>query len=165
MVNFSEQLLEILKSPNKYPYDINLYCEVLAFIPYFQDLKENEYIIYHNNKTFEYSAHFYSFIKALHDSHLVEDINEMTEFLKLYHSESAYKIWMKEMNLILSDEELLMKTNISFLKKAVLSMIRLEKVCPGSWGIDVETRNWLNILLQLKRIFPEIYRTEKNIFN
>ena len=165
MNQLSSQILELLKEQNKYDSEISGFCEVLSFLPYFQDIKESDYIIYHDDNTFEYTAEFYSFIKALFEAKLVEDVDEMTKFLDCYQCCSAYKYWMKELNVILSNDELIVKTNLSFIRKAFLSMIRLERVLPGSWGIDVETGNWVKLLQQLKRILPEIYRCEKKAMN
>lgn len=161
----SEQVKNILKKDNSYGNDITHFCEVLSFLPYFQDIKESDYIKFHDDHSFEYTPHFYSFIKALFDAKLVEDVDEMTDFLKTYNCQSAYKLWMKEMNAVLSNNELVEKTNLCFLKKAVFSMIRLERVLPGSWGIDVETGTWLVILQQFKRILPQIYKSEKKEMN
>lgn len=160
-----QQIEYICNQPNLYDYDINLYCSVLSYIPYFQDIKESDYIKHHDDHSFEYSPQFYAFIRALYDAKLVEDENNMALFLDSYNNHCAYSKWMKEMNTVLEDEDLLVKTNLSFLKKAIFSIVRLERVCPGSWGIDVESGNWLIILLQLQRILPNIYKENKSEMN
>ncbi len=165
MNTLSKQVKEILLRPNIYDNDITHFCEVLSFLPYFQDIKESDYIKFHDDHSFEYTPHFYSFIKTLFTAKLVEDVDEMTSFLKTYNCTAAYKTWMKEVNTILSNNELISKANLCFLKKAIFSMVRLERVLPGSWGIDVETGNWLAILNQLKKIMPEIYKPSRNVMN
>jgi hypothetical protein len=165
MESLSQQVIKLLEEQNNYSGDISNYCSVLSFLPLFEDIKEEDYIVYHNDQSFEYTPQFYSFIKSLFDAGLVEDVEVMNDFLKSYSDCCAYKLWMKEMNCILSSNELLEKTNLCFIKKAVFSMIRLERVLPGSWGIDVETGNWLALLHQLKRILKEIYKTDKSKLN
>lgn len=165
MESLNRQLRELLVKENIYTGNISNYCEVLSFLPIFKDVKESDYIIYHKDYSFEYTPQFYSFIKSLFDAGLVEDANIMSEFLKLYNSNDAYKLWMKEMNYILSNHELIKQANICFIKKATFSMIRLERILPGSWGIDVETGNWLALLQQLNRILVEIYRPSKSNMN
>lgn len=165
MESLSQQVQILLQRQNNYGGDISNYCSVLSFIPMFEDIIEEDYIIYHNDNSFEYTAQFYSFIKSLFDAGLVEDVELMNDFLKSYDERCAYKLWMKEMNYILSNNELLEKSNLCFIKKAVFSMIRLERILPGSWGIDVETGNWLALLYQLKRILKEIYKTDKSKLN
>jgi len=161
MEPISKQVKNILKENNTYEYDISSYCEAISYIPYFQEIEESDYIIYHEDRSFEYTAQFYSFVKSLFDAKLVEDVEVMKSFLTTYNSESPYKLWLKDMNLVLEDEDLLKQTNISFLKKTILSVIRLEYVLPGSWGIDVEAGNWLKILEQLKNILPQITNSKK----
>lgn len=155
MNKLSKQVKDILKCKNVYDCDVALYHEVISYIPYFQNIKEEDYITYNNNK-FEYTPNFKSFIDSLFNARLVEDIDEMKTFLSKYKSEFPYKLWMKDMNIILEDEDLFDKVNLSFLKKTLLSIIRLENILPGSWGIDVEAGNWLKILLQLKKILPNL---------
>jgi hypothetical protein len=165
MESLSKQVQILLQRQNNYEGDIGNYCSVLSFLPMFEDIKEEDYIIYHNDHSFEYTPQFYSFIKSLFDAGLVEDAEVMNEYLKSYNDCCAYKIWMKEMNYILSSSELLEKANLCFVKKAVFSMIRLERILPGSWGIDVETGNWLALLQQLKLILKDIYKTDKSKLN
>ncbi|HOK38968.1 MAG TPA: hypothetical protein PLC87_09910 [Bacteroidales bacterium] len=161
----SKQIKKLLSEDNKYDFPIEYFCNLLSYIDFLEKAKEEDYIIYHDNHTFEYTPKFYSFIKALFDSRLVEDVDIMTEFLKTYECKCAYQVWIKEMNEILSNDELFNKMNISFVRKAFFTLIRMENVLPGSWGIDVETGNWLKLLRLLKQIFPEIYRCEKKIMN
>ncbi|MDD2635694.1 MAG: hypothetical protein PHW82_09375 [Bacteroidales bacterium] len=165
MESLSEPVIELLNEPNIYEHDIKLYCEVLSFLPYFENAVETDYIIYHNNHTFEYTPHFYSFIKSLFDSKMVEDHEVMTGFLKKYNSKNAYSQWVKDMNYVLSNAELLQKINLPFIRKAFFTMVKLEKIMPGSWGIDVETGNWLNLLKIVQNIMPQIYRCDKSTMN
>lgn len=165
MHEISEPILKLLKEPNEYDSSIELYCNVISYLQFLESADENDYIIYHCNNTFEYTPQFYSFIKALFDAKLVEDVDKMTEFLKSYNSENAYQKWIREMNVVLSNDDLLSIINLSFIKKAFFTLIRLERILPGSWGIDVETGNWQKLLKQLSRIFTEIYRKEKEIMN
>jgi hypothetical protein len=72
---------------------------------------------------------------------------------------------MKEMNSILGNSEAMKTVNLCFIRKAVFSMVRLERVLPRSWGIDVETGNWLSVLHQLKRILPDIYKPQNCVLN
>ena len=165
MNQLTEYMREILAVPKTYDNDIRLLCDVLSYIPYFEDANEVDYIKYHDDNSFEYTPQFYSFIKALFDSKIVEDVEDMTTFLKRYSSQNAYKIWMKEMNTVLSNDNLMSKVNLCFIRKAIFSMVRLEKVMPGSWGIDVETGNWLRLLQQIKVILPEVYKPNKQNMN
>ncbi|MDR2009114.1 MAG: hypothetical protein LBQ22_01360 [Bacteroidales bacterium] len=165
MNKLSKQIKNILKKEDNYPYDISRYREVISYIPYFQEINEGDYIIYHDDHTFEYTPQFYSFIKALFDAKLVEDKDTMNEFLKEYRSESSYKLWMKDMNMVLDDEKLLSLTNLSLLKKIIFSLINLENVLQGSWGIDAESGNWLKILIQLRNIFPRVFKTETSVLH
>ncbi len=165
MEKLSIPVRDLLKEPNNYEHDIKLYCEVLSFLPFFEDAVESDYIIYHNNKTFEYSPQFYSFIKSLFDAKMVENHEVMTGFLKKYNSKTAYSQWVKDMNIVLSNAELIQKINLPFIRKAFFTIIKLEKIMPGSWGIDVETGNWLNLLKLLRNIMPQVYKCNKSTMN
>ncbi len=165
MDSLSGPIKIILKEKNTFEHSISFYCQVLSFLPYFEDISERDYIKYHNDHTFEYTPQFYSFIKSLFDSKIVADEEEMSGFLKLYASNSAYKYWIRDMNKILNDDKYLENINLSFIRKAFFSMIKFEELMPGSWGIDVETGNWFKILKQMKRIFPQIYKCEKDDMN
>lgn len=165
MDKLSRPIQELFQEKNTYDNHIGLYCELLSYIPYFEDICEKDYIKYHDDHSFEYTPEFYSFIKALFDSKMVEQVDTMTDFLNKYNSSSAYKVWIKEMNLILSNDTLISNANLSFIRKAFFSMIKLEKVMPGSWGIDVETGNWFKLLKRLQKILPEVYRCDKETMN
>ena len=89
----------------------------------------------------------------------------MTNFLLQYDSPTAFKLWIKDMNSVLSNNTVFETVNICFIKKAFFTMIKLEKIMPGSWGIDVETGNWLKLLRRLHNILPEIYKCEKSTLN
>lgn len=163
MQTLTIQVKEILKKENQYFGDISEYCKVLSFLPWFESIKEENYIIYHNDNTFEYTSEFYSFIKSLFEASLVENVDEMTQFLQKINNHCAYKIWMREMNYVLANQELMAKTNLCFLKKAIFSLVRLENNLPGSWGVDVESGTWLAILKQLKRIYSSSLTKSKDI--
>lgn len=165
MDNLNTPLNIMLSEPNKYDYNIELYCKILSFLPFLEEATEDDYIKYHNDNTFEYSPHFYSFIRTVFDSKMVEDPKEMTAFLTKYNSPKAYSLWIKDMNKVLSDSALCDKINISFIRKAFFTMIKLEKIMPGSWGIDVETGNWLKLLKALQRILPQVYKCDKGEMN
>lgn len=165
MESLSRPINILLSKKNKYDHDVSLYCEILSFLPYFEDACEDDYIIYHSDHSFEYTPQLYSFIKTLFDSKLVEEVDSMTDFLQQYQSPIAFKMWIKDMNSVLSNSDVIQMVNICFIKKAFFTMIKLEKVMPGSWGIDVETGNWLKLLRRLHNILPEIYKCEKNTLN
>lgn len=165
MDSLSKPVRELLKEPNNYDHDIKLYCEVLSFLPFIEDAIETDYITYHNNHTFEYTPQFYSFIKSIFDSKMIEDHRTMTDFLKIYNSKTAYSQWVKDMNKVLSSSDLLQEVNLSFIRKAFFTIIKLEKCMPGSWGIDVETGNWLNLLKLLRNIMPQVYKCDKSTMN
>ncbi len=154
---FKEPIISELKKPNTYNKDISYYNSVICHLSYFENISENDYITYHVNNRFEYKPVVYSFINSLYKADLVASNNEMKEFLNKYNCRAdekytCYNIWVKEMNIIISDDELIEKTNLSFLRKAIATLISLEKIMPGSWGIDIENGNWLRILNQLKNI-------------
>jgi vesicle coat complex subunit len=165
MDSLSRAMKILLNEPNKYEHDISLYCEILSYLPFFEDATETDYIVYHDDHSFEYTPQLYSFIKALFDSKMVEDVSIMTDFLKQYKSQNAYKLWIKDMNAILSNEKYQNSINLSFIRKTIFSMIKLEKIMPGSWGIDVETGNWLKLLRRLNVILPEVYQCRKQDLN
>lgn len=151
-----QEIKNVFAQTNEYTHDISSYCALLSYIPYFERIKEADYVKYHEDHSFEYTAEFYSFIKALYDAKLVEKDDDMALFLRSYNSNCAYNKWIKDMHFILENEELLNKSNLSFLRKAVFTFVRFERVCPGSWGIDAESGNWLLLLKQFERIYYEI---------
>ncbi len=133
--------------------------EVLNYIKFFTDIKEEDYISY-TDRCFEYTPEFYKFIELLFEAGMVEDYEAMLKFLEEVkfdiESSSNYNTWVREMNKIICRPDLLRKVNISFLQKAFLTLIRIEKIIPGSWGIDVEVGTWLKLLKQLEAIRKEI---------
>lgn len=165
MQSLSVHVRQILSLENEYNCDISKYCEVLSYSPYFKEINEKDYIKHHNDRSFEYTPEFNSFIKALYDAELVEDEQVMIEFIDKYNACCSYKTWMKEVNLFLNNSDLLKKANISLLKKIIFSMIRLERIIPGSWGIDVEAGNWQSVLRRLKEIYPLIYKPSKRLLD
>jgi hypothetical protein len=166
MKTLTSHLKEILTKNNEYSADISKYCHVLSFLPIFENIKEEDYIVYHDDHSFEYTNLVYDFIKSLFEADLVEDVNEMTDFLKKFNSSCAYKIWMREMNYVLTNQELMRNTNLCFLKKTIFSLLRLENNMPGSWGIDFESGNWLAIVKQLKRIYSQsLTKSQTTHFN
>ncbi len=157
-----QQIKKVLKECNKYDTDLSFYNSVICYISFFENITENDYIIYKDGNRFEYTPQFYSFIQGLYKANLVADKDEMKNFLATFNcianeKLSCYMIWVREMNKILADEKQIKQTNLSFLRKALATMLNLEKIFPGSWGIDVENGNWLRILKQLKEIYPQIY--------
>ncbi len=165
MRKLSKQVRDVLKEGNDYHNNMSLYRDVISYIPYFKNIKEEDYIIYHGDNTFEYTPQFYSFIKSLFDAGLVESVGNMEDFLTSYNSKSAYKLWMRDLNIVLDDKNILADANISVLKKIIFSLLRLESVLQGSWGIDAESGNWLKILMQLCRILPADLNSEDEMLN
>ncbi len=154
---FKEPIISELKQPNTYNKDISYYNSVICHISYFENISENDYKTSNANNRFEYKPIVYSFINSLYQADLVASNLEMKDFLNKYGCRadkkySCYNLWVKEMNIIISDEEFIEKTNLSFLRKAIATLINLEKIMPGSWGIDIENGNWLRILYRLKNI-------------
>ena len=130
--------------------------KVLNYTTFFANAKEDDYITYNSNHTFEYTPQLCKFIDSLYEANLVEDSNKMQEFLKVVEFEESicgdYNNWVRYMNRIICRPDLLEKTNLEFLRKSFLTIINLEKIIPGSWGIDVEVGTWLKLLRQLKDI-------------
>jgi hypothetical protein len=161
-MNSIKQIEEILQESNKYDTDLSFYNSAICYISFFEKASEKDYIIYRDGNRFEYTPQFYSFIHGLYKANLVASHDEMKDFLSTFNciateKLSCYMIWVREMNKILADEKKIKRTNISFLRKALSTMLNLEKIFPGSWGIDVENGNFLRILRQLKAIYPQIY--------
>lgn len=133
--------------------------KVLNYIPFFTNVCEKDYIIYHEDHSFEYTPAIYQFIEALFEAKLVEDYEQMKSFLENYdcsvHECNSYNNWMRDMNRTLCRSDLLRNADINFIKKAFLTLIRLEKVIPGSWGIDIEVGTWLKLLRRLQDIYNE----------
>lgn len=137
--------------------EIRLECipEVLKYIDFFKDIKEEDYIRYGDDHGFEYTPQFYGFIQALFDAGLVENYEKLIEFVAMGSESDIEKCelfsqWMKEMNKKISRPCEMRDTDIHFLRRAFLTVIRMEKIFPGSWGIDVETGTWIRLLKQLK---------------
>jgi hypothetical protein len=156
----------LLEKPNFYNKDISYYNSVICYISFFEGIKEEDYINYKNDRTFTYTPQFFSFLQALHEADLVETREGMKTFLATFNcfideKSSCYKAWVKQMNNIISDEKQMNKANISFVKKAFATMISLEKIIPGSLGIDIENGNILKLLNRLKDIYPEISTNSK----
>lgn len=168
MKEITEPIKSLLKEKNTYNNDVSYFSSAVCHISFFEDISEDDYITYHPNNRFEYKPVVYSFINSLYKADLVASGNEMKEFLNKYNclaneQFSCYNLWVKEMNIIISDEDHIKKTNLSFLRKAIATLISLEKIMPGSWGIDIENGNWYRILNQLKNIFEkELYCSNKH---
>lgn len=162
MKEIKTPIYNLMNQPNQYKSDISKYNSVICYISFFEKATEDDYVIYHKNNRFEYTPEFYSFIQSLYNADLVASDSEMKSFLKSLNciateKSSCYNIWIKDMNKIINDDSLLTKTNICFLRLAIATMIRLETLIPGSWGMDIENGTWLRILKQLKAIYPDIY--------
>jgi hypothetical protein len=141
-----------------YTYSSNKNVQkVLNYIPFFSNISEDDYIIYNDDHSFEYTPAIYEFIKALFDANLVEDFEKMQGFIENYDCKvdscNNYNNWMRDMNRIICRSDLLNEADITFIRKAFLTLIRLEKVIPGSWGIDIEVGTWLKLLRRLKGIY------------
>ncbi|HOY38963.1 MAG TPA: hypothetical protein PLP11_05060 [Bacteroidales bacterium] len=150
----------LLFEKNVFTGDLAEYDKVLEFISFFANINEEDYISYNEDKTFEYTPRFYEFIESLFRAGLVEDYNKMREFLSNacfdFEESDEYVSWIHEMNKIICRPELLSKANLSFIRKAFLTLIRLEYRIPGSWGIDIEVCTWLKLLKRLNQIRPEL---------
>lgn len=133
--------------------------KVLNYIPFFTNISEKDYIVYNDDNTFEYTPAIYEFIKALFDADLVEDYEKMQAFLENYdckvHDCNNYNNWMRDMNRTICRSDLLKEADITFIRKAFLTLIRLEKVIPGSWGIDIEVGTWLKLIRRLKEMYQK----------
>jgi len=149
-----------MSEKNSFSGCIVAFDKVLDYIPFFSEIEEEDYIIYHSDKTFEYTPKFYAFIESLYDAGLVEDYNKMREFLNEanfeYEESDSYISWIHQMNKIICRPELMASANIAFIRKAFLTLIRLEYRIPGSWGIDVEVCTWLKLLRRLKDIRSQL---------
>lgn len=148
--------MKILNLKEKHS-DIRLECipEILKYIDFFKDIKEEDYIRYGEDHGFEYTPQFYAFIQALFDAGLVENYEKLIEFVAMgteneFERCELFSQWMKEMNRTISRPCELRNADIQFVKRAFLTVIRMEKIFPGSWGIDVETGTWFRLLKQLK---------------
>lgn len=132
--------------------------EVLDYITYFCNIKEADYITYAGDNTFEYSTELKSFINSLYQANLVEDEEAMQHYLDEESRGNPDKCrnfneWIRIMNQTISRPDLLRKTDILFLRRAFLTLIRMEDFFPGSWGIDVEVGTWLKLLRRLKALY------------
>lgn len=167
MKDFKKPILKLLNEENIYEKDFSYYNSVICYISYLKKITETDYIIYHDNRKFEYTPQFYSFIQVLYKADLVATHEQVQEFLKTYdciktEKCSCFNLWVKDMNKIISSDDLIQLTNLSFIRIALATMLSLEKMLPGSWGIDIENGNWLRILQQLKNIYFQIYKPAKN---
>ncbi len=144
----------------KYTGDLRKFDEVLSFIPFFTDIDEDDYIIYYPDRKFQYTNRFNDFIKTLFEAGLVEDYQDMLGYLKDtsfdMEASGCYSAWVREMNRTICRPDLLNAAGLPFIRKAFLTLIRLEKVIPGSWGIDVEVGTWLKLLRRLSAIRSEM---------
>ncbi|MFO7789325.1 MAG: DUF6508 domain-containing protein [Bacteroidales bacterium] len=132
--------------------------KLLDYIDFFTNIREDDYIWYADDHCFSYSPKFKSFIQQLYDSNMVEShdhlIDSITENGDDEHERcEAFSNWMREMNRVLSRPCELREANISFLRKAFFTLIRMEKIFPGSWSVDVESGTWLKLLKQFKKLY------------
>lgn len=129
-----------------------------SYIDYFTNIKEDDYITYVDDHCFEYTQQFNDFIQQLHDSNMVENYDHLIQSITEYPEDDearceAFSGWMRELNRTLSRPCDLREADICFLRKAFLTLVRMEKIFPGSWGIDVETGTWIKLLNQFKKLY------------
>ncbi len=132
--------------------------KLLRYIDFFTNINERDYIRYNEDHTFDYTPQFYSFIQQLYESNLVEDYEQLIDSMTYEGAGDqerceAFSHWMKELNRTLGRPCEMRHTDIQFLRKAFLTILRMEKVFPGSWGIDVETGTWLKLLKRFKQLY------------
>lgn len=151
-----------INSVNKQEKHIDLKLEnipqTLAYIDFLKDINEEDYIRYDNEREFEYTPQFYAFIQALFDSGLVENYEKLIEFVALgseneHERCELFSKWMKTMNQTISRPCEMRNTDIQFIRRSFLTIIRMEKIFPGSWGIDVETGTWIKLLQRVKTLY------------
>lgn len=167
MNTVSKPIQTILNEPNTYDEDISYLNSVLCYIDFFENIEEEDYLIHNGKNRIEYSPQLYSFIHSLHKANLVASDDELDNFLERFdclstEKCSCFNLWIKDMNKIITDEAIIKRTNIKFLRITISTLLKLEKFFPGSWGIDIENGNWLRILNQLKRIYPSVYKPSKS---
>ena len=160
-MDFELPIKRILNEPDTYSKDISLLKTVICYKSFFQDIQEKDYLLCCKEGKFQYTPIFYSFVQQLFKADLVASDSEMQDFLaqlNCYNDQnsSCYKVWVKYMNNILADKDLIKETNLCFLKKSLATIISLEKIIPGSWGIDAENGNWLRIIIQIERIYRKL---------
>ena len=130
---------------------------IFPYIDFFTNIKEEDYIRYGKDHEFEYTPQFYAFIQTLFDTGLVENYEHLIDYVSDgsgndHERCELFSRWMKEMNRILSRPCEMRETNIHFIRRAFLTVIRMENIFPGSWGIDVETGTWLKLLKRVKEL-------------
>ena len=138
----------VIKQPEK----------LLSYIDFFKNIREEDYIIYADGHQFSYTQNFLEFIQQLHDSNMVENYDHLIQSITKYPEDDearceAFSGWMRELNRTLSRPCDLREADICFLRKAFLTLVRMEKIFPGSWGIDVETGTWIKLLKQFKKLY------------
>jgi len=138
----------VIKQPEK----------LLDYINYFTDIKDEDYITYVDDHCFEYTKQFNDFIQQLHDSNMVENYDHLIHSITDHPEDEEFRCeafsgWMRELNRTLSRPCDLREADICFLRKAFLTLVRMEKIFPGSWAIDVETGTWLRLLKQFKKLY------------
>ncbi len=132
--------------------------ELFKFIDYFIDISEDDYISYNGEHEFEYTDTFLSFIQMLFDVDMVDDYEHLigvitNSSINKYERCELFSHWIKEMNRVLSRPCEMKKTDKDFLKRSFFTVIKLEDIFPGSWGIDVETGTWLKLLKRTKELY------------
>ncbi|MDA3820728.1 MAG: DUF6508 domain-containing protein [Candidatus Delongbacteria bacterium] len=138
----------VIKQPEK----------LLSYIDFLINIKEADYIIDADGHRFNYTQKFRDFIQQLHDSNMVENYDHLIQSITEHRGDDearceAFSGWMRDLNRTLSRPCDLREADIYFLRKAFLTLVRMEKIFPGSWGIDVETGTWLKLLKQFKRLY------------
>jgi len=132
--------------------------KVLQYIDFLSNIEEDDYIRYDEEHEFEYTPQFYGFIQALFDAGLVENYEKLVGHISMgsdneHERCELFSKWMKTMNQTISRPCEMRETDIHFVRRAFLTIIRMEKIFPGSWGIDVETGTWLRLLQRVKTLY------------
>jgi hypothetical protein len=132
--------------------------EIINSIDYFTNISEDDYISYDSEHSFAYTSSFLDFIVKLQCSGLVGDDTCITDYELLKSPENVehcemFSLWVQEMNKTLSRPCEMRNADIDFIRRAFLTVIKMEKIFPGSWGIDVETGTWLKLLRRVKELY------------
>ncbi len=132
--------------------------ELFKFIDYLTDIAEDDYIRYNGEHEFEYTDTFLGLIQMLFDTDMVDNYEHLIGVITnnskdKYERCDLFSNWIKEMNRVLSRPCEMKKTDKDFLKQSFFTVIKLEDIFPGSWGIDVETGTWLKLLKRTKELY------------
>jgi hypothetical protein len=138
----------VIKNPEK----------LIDYIAFFINIKEEDYITYVDDHCFEYTKQFNDFIQQLHDSNMVDSYEHLIHSITDHPGDEqsrceAFSGWMQELNRTISRPCDLREADVCFLRKAFLTLVRMEKIFPGSYAIDVETGTWLKLLKQFRNLY------------